>query len=307
LFCIFVELKLILTYLFCLNIFLLNSQHDSINFKSRKIILSTSSALVTTGSLFYLNQAWYQNYNTGKFHFFNDNKAWLQMDKIGHVYTNYQLSKYMMQSFEWAGFNKKQSLLIGGNIGLVYMTCIEIMDGYSDGWGFSWGDMVSNTAGTYLSIGQKHFFNEQKIWLKFSFSQSGLAQYNPSLLGNNLPLEILKDYNGQTYWLSFNPLTFKSDKYKNQILKMLNLSFGYSAYGMIGGNYNQFLVQNTNGEVLKLNRERRFYLSLDVDLTKIKTKHKALKTLFSALNCVKIPFPTLQFAKSGIRFYPLYF
>lgn len=306
-FCIFVKLRHLLTYLFCLNILFSYSQQDSINYKKRKIILSTSSALLTTSSLFYLNQAWYQNYNTGKFHFFNDNKAWLQMDKVGHVFTNYQLSKYMIQSFNWAGFNKKQSLLVGGNIGLAYMTCIEIMDGYSDGWGFSWGDMISNTAGTYWCIGQNYFFNEQKLWLKFSFSPSGLAQYNPNLLGNNLPLQLLKDYNGQTYWLSFNPLNFKKQKPKKQLLNILNLSLGYSAYGMIGGDYNNFVVVNEYGSVIKFNRERRFYFSLDLDLTKVKTKSKVLKSVFSALNCVKIPFPTLQFAKSGIRFYPLYF
>jgi hypothetical protein len=89
--------------------------------------------------------------------------------------------------------------------------------------------------------------------------------------------------------------------------KWLNLAFGYSAYGMIGGSYNAFLVQDNNGNVLKLDRQRRYYLSLDIDLTRIKTKSKFLKGLFSALNILKIPAPTLQFSNTGLRFYYLYY
>lgn len=299
-----------LTLIFLAVVLIGQSQTDSISvsqIKKRKIGLITGSSLTTTGSLFYLNQAWYKNHSTGKFHFFNDNKEWLQMDKAGHVYTNYILSNYMIESFEWAGFSRKKSILIGGNIGLAYMTCIEVFDGYSDGWGFSWGDCIGNVAGTYWAIGQKILFNEQKCWLKFSFSRSGLAKYNPDLLGNGLGLEILKDYNGQTYWFSFNPLNFSKKKPKKTILNVLNLSIGYSAYGMLGGHYNQFVVQNEVGDVLKFNRERRFYLSLDLDLTKIKTKRKGLKTLFLALNSIKVPMPTIQLNQKGVRFYPVYF
>jgi hypothetical protein len=44
----------------------------------------------------------------------------------------------------------------------------------------------------------------------------------------------------------------------------------------------------------KTERFRQFYLSLDVDLTKIKTKSHFLKTLFSVLNTIKIPAPTVE-------------
>jgi hypothetical protein len=274
-------------------------------YKSRKIVLASSSAALTIGSLFYLNQAWYQDYNTGKFHFFNDNAEWLQMDKAGHVFTNYQMSRLMMGGFKWAGFNKTQTLFIGGTIGLGYMTAIEIMDGYSEGWGFSWGDMGANVLGTGLAISQQAFWKQQRIQLKFSYSQSGLAQYNPELLGENFYTQILKDYNGQTYWLSINPTSFI--KRENKFPKWLSIAFGYSAYGMLGGNYNGFTVQNTDGTVLRYDRERRYYVSLDVDLTRIPVKSKFLKGLFSAINIIKFPAPALQFSNRGTRGYLLYF
>ncbi|MBA3664141.1 MAG: DUF2279 domain-containing protein [Bacteroidetes bacterium] len=275
------------------------------NYKLRKIILLSSSALLTTGSVFYLNEAWYKQYNTGKFHFFNDNNEWLQMDKAGHVFTNYQLSRLMMNGFQWAGFNKKQKLFIGGTIGLAYMSAIEIMDGYSQGWGFSWGDELANVLGTSIAISQAALWNEQRIQLKFSYGQSGLAQYNPDLLGKNFYTQILKDYNGQTYWLSINPTSFI--KKENKFPKWLNIAFGYSAYGMIGGSYNSFTVQQPDGTVLRFDRERRFYLSVDVDLTRIRTRSKFLKGLFSAINIIKFPAPALQFSNKGTRGYFLYF
>jgi len=287
------------------NLFCQSDSIPPIHYSNRKTVLISSTAVLTGASLIYLNQQWYSHYNTGKFHFFNDNAEWLQMDKAGHAFSTYQISRLMMEGFEWAGFNKKQTLFVGGTIGLGYMTAVELMDGYSEGWGFSWGDMVANLAGTSLAISQKAIWNQQRIQLKYSFSQSGLAQYNPTLLGNTIYSQWLKDYNAQTYWLSINPSTFlKSD---TKFPKWLNVSFGYSAYGMIGGMYNTRVVQDQDGNVLKLQRQRRYYLSLDVDLTRIKTKSKFLKSVFSVFNILKIPAPTIEFKDTGLRFYYLYY
>ncbi len=275
-----------------------------VNYKSRKIALLSSTGALTLGSLVWLNQEWYAQYNTGKFHFFNDNDEWLQMDKVGHAWTNYQTSRLMMQGFNWAGFSIRQKLIYGGSIGLVYMTAVECLDGYSAGWGFSWGDEVANVLGTGLAIGQEAFFKEQRVQLKLSYMPSGLAQYNPRLLGSSFTSQLLKDYNGQTYWLSINPSTFI--KKQNKFPKWLNLAFGYSAYGMTNAETNVEVIDK-NGSVYFFNRERRFYFSLDVDLTRIKTKSKVLKSIFSVFNMLKFPCPALQYSNKGFRFYPLYY
>ena len=281
------------------------SEKDSlVNYKNRKIALLSGTGVLTVGSLVWLNQEWYSEYNTGHFHFFDDNQEWLQMDKAGHVWTNYQMSRLMMQGFDWAGFTKKQKLIYGGSIGLVYMTAIECMDGYSNGWGFSWGDMFANTIGSGLATSQEAFFKEQRIQLKLSYTESGLAQFNPRLLGDSPVSRLLKDYNGQTYWLSINPSSFI--KKQNKFPKWLNVAFGYSAYGMTNAEKNTEVTDN-KGNVYLFNRERRFYFSLDVDLTRIKTKSKFLKSVFSVFNMVKFPAPALQYNNKGFRFYPLYY
>jgi hypothetical protein len=293
------RLKFIILFLLFVNLFGFASDSLSL-FKKRKLALGISSIALTSGSLIYLNQAWYQEYNTSKFHEFNDNDEWFQLDKCGHTFTTYQTGRLMMNAMDWAGYSKKNQLLIGGLSGLAYMSAIEVMDGYSEGWGFSWGDMGANALGSGLAIGQKALWNEQRIQLKFSFYQSNYAKYRTNLLGESFGSQILKDYNGQIYWLSINPSTFM--KKETKFPKWLNVAFGYGANGMIGARDNNFLIQDADGTIRTFNRYRQGYLSLDVDFTRIKTKSRFLKSVFTCINIIKIPFPNLEVSEGKLKF-----
>lgn len=284
------------------------AQQDTLpqrQYKVRKIVLASATSLISAGSLLGLNQLWYSQYNTGKFHFFNDNKEWLQMDKVGHAYSAYQMSRLMMQAFSWAGYSRKQQLFIGGGIGVAYLTVIECMDGFSRGWGYSWGDQLANIAGSSIAVAQEAYWREQRFQLKFSYARSGLAGYNPGLLGENEYSRVLKDYNGQTYWLSINPSAFLSKT--SRLPKWFSVSIGYSAYGMLGGFSNRMIAVDEKGNVLRMDRQRRYYLSFDVDLTRIKTNSRFLKRVFSVVNILKFPAPAIQFSKNGLRVYGLYY
>jgi len=293
------RLKFIILFLLFVNLFGFASDSLSL-FKKRKLALGISSIALTSGSLIYLNQAWYQEYNTSKFHEFNDNDEWFQLDKCGHTFTTYQTGRLMMNAMDWAGYSKKHQLLIGGLSGLAYMSAIEVMDGYSDGWGFSWGDMGANALGSGLAIGQKALWNEQRIQLKFSFYQSNYAKFRTDLLGESFGSQILKDYNGQIYWLSINPSTFM--KKETKFPKWLNVAFGYGANGMIGARDNNFLIQDADGTIHTFNRYRQGYFSLDVDFTRIKTKSRFLKSVFTCINIIKIPFPNLEVSEGKLKF-----
>ena len=293
------RLKFIILFLVFVNLFGFASDSLSL-FKKRKLALGISSIALTSGSLIYLNQAWYQEYNTSKFHEFNDNDEWFQLDKCGHTFTTYQTGQLMMNAMDWAGYSKKSQLITGGLSGFAYMSVIEVMDGYSDGWGFSWGDMGANALGSGLAIGQKALWNEQRIQLKFSFYQSSYAKYRTDLLGGSFGSQILKDYNGQIYWLSINPSTFM--KKDTKFPKWLNVAFGYGANGMIGARNNDFLIQDSDGTIRTFNRYRQGYFSLDVDFTRIKTKSRFLKSVFTCINVIKIPFPNLEVSEGKFKF-----
>jgi hypothetical protein len=65
---------------------------------------------------------------------------------------------------------------------------------------------------------------------------------------------------------------------------------------------------NSKENRLLQNPYRQFYLSFDADLTKIETKSKFLKTVFSVVNFIKIPAPALEFnTKNGFKLHYLYF
>lgn len=275
---------------------------DTLNKKRRNTVYLTEAVLGGT-SLIGLHQLWYSNYDTSSFHFVNDSNNWLQMDKMGHVFSAYALGKTGMDLLAWSGETKKNQLLYGATLGFGYLAVIEVFDGFSANWGFSATDLLANAAGTGFLIGQELLWQEQRIWLKYSFHQTKYAQYRPDVLGESLLEQALKDYNGQTYWLSANLWSFNKE---SNFPKWLNIAFGYGATGMLYGD--NLALENTLPPTVSHRPVRNFYLSLDVDLSKIKTKSGFLNTLFNTLNYIKIPAPTLKVnAKGNTAFHLVYF
>jgi hypothetical protein len=273
---------------------------DSLN-KKRQNTVIISEAVLATGTLVGLNQLWYADYPKSDFHFINDNSDWLQMDKAGHVFSSYHLGRFGAEMLQWSGATKKNQLLYGAGLGFAFLTAVEVLDGYSSEWGASSGDIIANATGTALYVSQELMWHEQRITPKFSFHITKYASERPEVLGSSFSEQILKDYNGQTYWLSVNLHSFAKG---SKIPKWLNLALGYGAEGMITGrteNTSTFLASNPH-------RFRQFYLSLDVDLTKIKTNSHFLKTVFSVFNTVKIPAPTIEFVRfNEVKYHFIYF
>ena len=272
---------------------------DTLN-KPRRTGVYIGESIALGATLVGLNQIWYKDYPQTNFHFINDNKQWLQMDKLGHLYSTYHLGRVGAEMLQWSGASQKEQLIYGSTLGLGFLTVVEVFDGFSQEWGASSGDIIANVSGTALYVSQELLWKEQRITPKFSFHQTKFASQRPETLGASFNEEILKDYNGQTYWLSFNVHSFTKDSF---IPKWLNLAIGYSGEGMLYGNDSEAIE---NGIIQ--NPYRQFYLSLDVDLTKIETKSHFLKSLFSVFNTLKIPAPTLQYDDfNGVKAHFIYF
>lgn len=270
---------------------------DSLNVQRRNTVVISEVAF-TGLTLLALDQLWYADFERSKFHTLNDNDEWLQMDKLGHVFTSYQLGKHGAQLLNWSGASEKNQLIYGATLGFSFLTAVEILDGYSSEWGFSWGDIAANTTGSGLYIGQELLWKEQRISLKYSFHQTRYAKMRPDKLGENLLEEVLKDYNGQTYWLSANLHDFFKE---SKVPKWLNVAFGYGANGMLTG------VKDVDNQLLtSIPRYRQYYLSFDVNLSKIKTNSPFLRTVLDLFNMIKIPFPTLEINKNGCVFHLFY-
>tara|TARA_B100000959_G_scaffold282995_1_gene350772 strand:+ start:895 stop:1794 length:900 start_codon:yes stop_codon:yes gene_type:complete len=258
---------------------------------------------VLTGAMSYLKYQWYSDKERVPFHFYNDFKGWNQIDKFGHFYVAYLESNVGYSLMKKFNFSEKQSLFFGGSQGLILETPIEFFDAYYEGWGFSLSDMVANTLGSAFFIVQQNFFGEQLIRPKLSFSKSIYAKKSNGYLGkNNFLSQFVYDYNGYTYWFSFSPSKiFKIKK----IPEWINFSLGYGSDGMIGEFEN---ISNFNGQnIPEYIRFRQYYLSIDINFSKIKTNSKILKIIFNSLSYIKIPLPALEFSNKKLKGHYIYF
>ena len=286
---------------------------DTFNQKRFNYALGISTTTYTGFSI-ALYQAWYKQYPQEGFHTFNDVGEWNDMDKVGHLYTAYFQGVLCYKGAKWTGLNDDKSILVGAICGGLFQTTIEMMDAFSSQWGFSVADIGANFTGIGLFALQQKYWGEQKIMLKVSSLPSSYPNYTVtgsngtevtlqqranSLFGSSFPERFLKDYNAQAYWASFNVNSFLPDGNKWPV--WLNLSLGYGSNNMFGGFEN---VWESEGEFFAVDKDafprvRQYYLGLDLDFTKIKTKNDFLKGLFSIFNIFKAPSPAIELNSKG--------
>lgn len=278
--------------------------------KERLYIITGIHATGYAGTLLILSQAWYDEQERTGFHTFNDAKEWLQMDKVGHGWTAYNIAKYSTGLWEWTGMSHKKAVIYGGLSSMGYQTILEFLDAYSAKWGWSWADVGANVFGTGLYTSQELLWKEQKLQFKFSAHRErypGELQTRANeLYGKSLPERLLKDYNKQTYWLSLN---LNSVTRNRNLPAWLNISVGYGAEGLFGGFENK--GYDSEGNVIfdrpDIKRYRQWYLSPDIDFTKIKTNKQVVRSLLSFLNMIKVPAPALEYSNGKLKGHWLHF
>jgi len=296
-------LLIILFWLVQSSIFAQNSiAKNTINDQQKVLLISsTAGSTLLIGSVSYF--AFYKNVEHVRFHFINDNKGFLQVDKLIHSYGSYMATSVWYNGLIYAGINKDKALLLGGVMGSVPLTPKEIFDGFNMGGGFSWGDILANVTGPAFFVGQELLFDEQILKYKSSFSRSYYADQANGYLGKTILKSYFKDFNGHTYWLSIN---INKIIPKMNVPDWISLSTGYSANGMFGLYEN---IKSYNGiEIPVTQRYRQFLFSLDVDWSQINVKSKFLRIMFYGLNFIKVPFPAIEFNSKGhFKGYWIYF
>jgi hypothetical protein len=213
----------------------------------------------------------------------------MQMDKFGHAFTGYLITNELNRVHYWAA--GKRQPWVGAVYAISYLSALEIMDGFSSGWGFSGSDMLANGLGVGLAFSQNHFFNRQLIIPKFSFSRSSYALVRPEILGSTYAEQLLKDYNGQTYWVSLPIATFLNLPKR---FKWICISLGYGCDAKLVGSQNTW-----SG----FNARRQVYLSFDIDCSSLAPRHPKLNKVLTHLNWIKVPFPSLEFSSDKTRFH----
>ncbi|MEO7314352.1 MAG: DUF2279 domain-containing protein [Ginsengibacter sp.] len=267
--------------------------------KGRLNTVIISEAAIGTLATIGLQYLWYKKFPRSRFHFFNDNDEWLNMDKVGHATAAYNIAAIQYNLMRWSGVNKHSSIWIAGGTALAYMSLIEISDGFSKEWGFSPGDMFANITGAAIFAAQQSVWNQQRVQMQFSFHHSMYAKYNPDVLGKTLSQRLLKDYNGQSYWLSFNISSFLGH---TNFPKWINADIGYGAEGMTGAVSNPSFVKSQ--PIPSFERKRKLFVGITGAFT---TRNNI--SYPSWINIFKVPSPALEWKLKDhkVKFRPLYF
>lgn len=290
------------------------SPSDTLN-KTRVYAALGVTTAVSTSFAIGLYNTWYAKYEKEPFHFFNDMGEWRYMDKVGHIHTAYFQGYLSYKGAKWTGLDNRKSIMTGIICSTIFQGTVEMFDAYSAKWGFSIGDMAANITGTTIFATQQYLWNEQKIIIKISSfpksystnpiisidgnSTTDLKTRTNELFGRGYFERYLKDYNAQTYWASFNLHALLREG--NRWPSWLNIAVGYGAENLYGGFDNTW---STNGRTFALDTEKyprisQFYISPDIDFSKIKTKSPFLKSLFTGLNIFKMPSPAIEINTNG--------
>jgi hypothetical protein len=235
----------------------------------------------------YQRNAWWQG-PRAPFVFVNDWSYALNIDKLGHLYSGYLLSRLFGYSLRWSGFNEETSTFYGSILGLSYQLYVEVEDGFHRYYGFSPGDAFSNMIGATIPLAQQTFPLLRNFSLKYSYYPS--SRYLNDLKAGQARA-FIDDYQGMTVWLAVDPHFMMGDELAASVPSWLGFAFGAGV---------RDLDQFGDGR-------RVFYLTLDYNLAKIKTGSEFLHSVFTALDFIHFPAPGIMLDGKRVRvgvFYP---
>ncbi|MCA4897422.1 MAG: DUF2279 domain-containing protein [Bacteroidota bacterium] len=252
--------------------------------------IAAAMSLIYAALVLALSLAWYKDQMIEPFHFFNDLPEWKQLDKLAHFFWTFQVSALVFRLLSWGGW---QSAKWASLIGFVLVSSVEIPDGFSAGYGASIFDLVANALGAGCFFAQMHFFKSIRFFAKFSFHATPYAIQRPSLLGDGFLQELLKDYNGQTFWYAWAPAIKFWPRW-------LSLAVGLGAEGMIYGRD----AENLSHGFVPF---RKIVFSVDLNFASLKFERPWLQAITYPFHIIKFPAPALEVSERGWKFHWLYF
>lgn len=270
----------------------------------RVLLFSIFCFFLYSSTLIVLLITWYQLDTSVPFHWFDDSKGWLLIDKFGHSFTAFVECSLLYKVWNWTGLSKNKCLIISTTMAFISQSSYEIFDGFSAGYGASFSDIFANLFGVLLYSVQILLFNKLLIESKFSFHTTVYAHLRPTFFGENILQQFLKDYNGQTYWFTFDI---------NQLLNRrilppwLFISVGYAAEGLLGGDDNIWISKDGMvHDYSNIQRTSRILFTIDFNWSLI--KNPTLNSIGQFFNYAKFPTPTLEInLDKGFIFHWLYF
>ena len=206
---------------------------------------------VTTGAFIYghavIANLWWKG-ERSPFHFDweHDWRYALGADKLGHFYFPYLMAGIYEQAFRWTGIERGTSLWLASGLALTYQSYIEVRDGFSKAWGFSWGDFGADLLGAAYPVARHYLPALGIVGFKMSFLPS--EKYKAGAYGS-----IIDDYESSYHWLSLDVHALLPEAWRDSYPAWINLAIGHSVKdldGRGGGHHELYLALDWNLDAL---------------------------------------------------------
>ena len=234
----------------------------------------------------YFKRAWWSGERAEEFFFRADwDENFRDQDKLGHVYGGYHLARFGASFLRSACMSKTKAVAWSAAYAALFQLQIEVWDGLYDKYGFSYPDLLANTAGTALAVLHEIHPKTRAIKPTISYWPSA-AMRN----ADNIPGELRPslDYTGQTYWLSADIDALLPQEAKPFWPSFLRLSLGHSI--------TDWIDPQTGANI---RAQRRILLSIDFDAEKLPGENRIWKTIKRQLGYIHLPSPALQITPSA--------
>jgi len=246
------------------------------------------SAGVTSVAFVYAygieNTMWWKG-RKSPFHF-NWQQDWtyaMGSDKFGHFFFGSVISTVYSQVFEWCGFERDKSVLYGALFAFGYQTFLEVRDGFSSEYGFSWGDFLANVLGESLPYWKNKYPFLRDLKFKISLYPSERFRH-----GSNR--HIIDDYESIYDWISYPLYKILPANFSRFIPRFINIAIGHSV--------KKLDLPNA--------RHHEFYIGLDWNLEELSGDCWLLKVVKKDLNFYRLPAPAVKIYPTtiwyGIKF-----
>jgi len=261
---------------------------DTSDVKPLRLAIVSGVTLGTiVGVHIYQQNAWWQG-PRAPFRFENDWVYALNVDKLGHMYAGYFLSRMFKYTLSWTGFSEHTSTFFGSVLGFSYQMYVEVEDGFHRVYGFSPGDAFFNMIGATIPLAQWTFPVLRNFSLKYSYWPS--QEYKAELREGQAKT-FLDDYEGTTVYLGVDPHFMMGKSLSDAVPAWLGVAFGIGARN---------LDESGGGD-------RQFTIALDYNFSRIETESDFLRTIFTLLDFFHLPAPGIRFEGNRVYvgvFYP---
>jgi hypothetical protein len=173
--------------------------------KRGKIIAAASIGAVHLAYATWSYFAWYRDHDREAFHIehshgFSAATYAGGADKLGHVWTNYALTRGTTALLVLGGWKRAPSSLVAAGLAEVAFTLTEIEDGFV--YGFDRADVAANLAGAAVGVLLENFpAVDRMIDFKLQYFPSSAYRYQLRTSGS---VDVGQDYTGQSYLLSLH-------------------------------------------------------------------------------------------------------